>query len=93
MYDAGEQLIIVRHPERWDHTIAVILELLRVRVVMLRREDLDGHADLVDLLLGQPRRMPGGDAIHEAVPLGAELEHGPAAEAESDHAHLLVLGP
>lgn len=78
-----EVLVVVFNAQGGDGLVAVLLELGSEHGVGLWREDLDGHGDLQDLLLGEKRGVSGGDAVNEALVLGStELEDGPATYFE-----------
>lgn len=77
--EAREVLVVVLNAESGNLGVGVVLELLGVHLVELGRENLDGDADGVDLLLGEKRGVGGGDGIYKLVLLGTQLENGPAA--------------
>lgn len=75
----GEVLVVVLEAQRRNDLVGVGLELLGVHLIVLGGEDLHGHRDGVDLLVGQQRRVGGGDAVDEVGALCAELEDCPSA--------------
>jgi hypothetical protein len=70
MFDAGKELLVIRHIFGRNHTVCVLfelLELLRESGIMFGGNNLHRHSNVVDLLLREPRGMLCGDAIYKML--------------------------
>jgi hypothetical protein len=92
MREAWEVLVVEFHTHLWQHFERVCFQLGCVHAVGFRCEDLHGHSDVVDLLLGEERGVGDTDSIDEVLAFCAELEACPATVAVADGADLLVCG-
>ena len=70
----------------------MFLQFRRVHAVSFRCEDLNGHGDVVDLLLGEQGRMCDTDGVNKIFSFSTKLEASPAAVAVADGADFLVCG-
>ena len=91
MLQPRKVLVIVRHTQCRYHPITKRLQLFSIHDIRLRREDLHGHANGLDLRLLQVRRVRRRDGVNEGVRLGPEAEDGPATVAEADGADAFML--
>lgn len=82
--------VLPLHTSLWQCLERSLLELLRVHLVVLGREDLYRDLDGLDFRLLEQRGVGGGDGVDEGGVSG-ELEAGPAAVAEANGSDLFVL--
>ena len=82
--------VLPLHTSLWQCLERSLLQLLRVHLVVLGREDLHRDLDALDFRLLEQRGVGGGDGVDEGR-VGGELEAGPAAVAEANGGDLFVL--
>jgi hypothetical protein len=68
----------------------MLLQLLRIREIVLRAQDLHRYLDVLNLRLLEKRWVGGGNGVDQGG-VGGELEASPAAVAEADGGDFLVL--
>jgi hypothetical protein len=91
MLHPGKIHILPRHSRPRQLLKRILLQLLRIRKVVLRRQDLHRHFNAVDLAVLEERWVRGGNGVDERGVRG-ELEARPAAVAEADCDDFFVLG-
>lgn len=67
MGNTWEVLIIVPNVEFGDDLVGVGFQVRSKHGIILRSKNLSRHANLIDLFLGEERRVSGGDRINKRV--------------------------
>ena len=79
----GEKFVSVVQAQGWNGLVAELPQLGRQLMIVFRRNDLDGHATVLDLASGEETGVGCRDTVDQMVAVGSQLKHRPAAVAVS----------